>query len=497
MTVTMIRQFTGPSAFIDGTLGLSTNETRPVRFHGRVKSHVYPLRLALQTLGELVWSDYRWMEAEDYDRWLETILDPVITVHPDRVFFEAFNQEQSAYGMVIADREIFETAGEVHHGTTNIDFTTTLHAALTQMRSSRETWFRVGPSGFGVQTASSDVDHFEEKVELPDTWVRGFLQLQGAMAMPGTRIELRPVDMKNIIRWLAEHRAYTSPRSIRWVFEPGRDVQAVVEPWDEVIECKGSSHNYTERKETRVWGRNRLALLDPLLGRAESVEVYLKGRALPSFYAVRLPGVVFVLGLSGWSSNSWTQAASFDLLTTASVERPWLDRAHAILRERYHIDEAALARELDCGLPTAASALSALCRHGRAIYDVRARNYRHRELFAEPIDPDEFYPPDPRQQAADAHLAAGRVSITLDEVREKRRSSTDDEGNVKVTIFENRVIEGDVAAQHTHIVVQDTGRVIFGRCTCAFFDENLMNKGPCEHMMALKQASEATGAKGW
>ena len=50
-----------------------------------------------------------------------------------------------------------------------------------------------------------------------------------------------------------------------------------------------------------MWGRKRLSLLEPLLPFAERVDVYLKGRALPTFYAVKLPGVTFVLGLSGWT----------------------------------------------------------------------------------------------------------------------------------------------------------------------------------------------------
>ena len=46
----------------------------------------------------------------------------------------------------------------------------------------------------------------------------------------------------------------------------------------------------------------------------------------------------------------------------------------------------------------------------------------------------------------------------------------------------------------TEIVVGDTGRILFGTCTCAFFQENLLGRGPCEHMLALFQAS-AEGRK--
>ena len=39
-------------------------------------------------------------------------------------------------------------------------------------------------------------------------------------------------------------------------------------------------------------------------------------------------------------------------------------------------------------------------------------------------------------------------------------------------------------------MLDDAGRLIFGTCGCAFFKENVLNKGPCEHMVALLVASE-------
>ena len=490
--VMVARRYAGKSRIASGQFGLSSDEVRPVRFNARIRHHSYPLRLALQTLGELVWSDSTWMDDDEYTFWLESVLDPVITVHPDRVFFEAFSQDQTAYGVVIADMSVFEAHGSIDYGTTNIDFTETLHDALSAMRSSAETWFRVGPEGFGVQTVEAERVHFEDKVDIPESWVRGFLQLQGAMAMPGTRFDVRPVDFKTIVRFLAEHKARISPRSIRWEFSPGEEIEAVLEPWNERVRLRGSKHRYTEHKTTRIWGRNRLALIEPLLGYASKIEVYLKGRALPSFYAVELgEGVTFVLGLSGWSSNGWTEAASFDLLTGDAVERAWVDRGLVALREAVHLNEASLADAIDCDRTTATQILAQLCREGRAIFDVQARDYRHRELFADPIDPDKFYPPDPRKAEAADFVARGKAVVENEEIRTKQRVGLPQRTGdpAQVTVFQNRVVQGSVDGSQTHIVIQDTGRIIFGRCTCAFFDENLMNKGPCSHMLALREVA--------
>src|SRR5262249_8137572 len=186
-------------------------------------------------------------------------------------------------------------------------------APLGELRPSRSTTFRIGPEGFEVRT-STEGGRFEKKVDLPDSWVRGFLQVQAAMGMPGTRISVKPIDLLAAVRFLRHSKARVSPRGIRYEFEPGKDTQLVLEPWEHVVPLEGAEHNYSERKITRVWGRRRLKLIEGLLPFAESVDIYLKGRALPSFYAVKLPGMTFLLALTGWSGSGFTSTGGFDLL---------------------------------------------------------------------------------------------------------------------------------------------------------------------------------------
>ena len=192
-------------------LGMAVDAGRPVRLHGRVVRDIFLIRVALRALGEIIWSDDTWFS------WSE-ILDPVITVHPDRIFFEAFSQDQSVYANVSLDRALLATEGDVATGTTNVDFTAWLWGALAEMRSSRETWLRIDPAGFEVATAGSG-GRFEAKVDVPDDWVRGFLEVQGAMAVPGPRLRVRPVDLLSAIRFLRHTKARLSPRALRRVFD--------------------------------------------------------------------------------------------------------------------------------------------------------------------------------------------------------------------------------------------------------------------------------------
>ena len=470
-------------------VSLSTNLRRPVRFHGIVRDHGFILRIALRALGEVIWSNDTWIGSA-------AILDPVITVHPDRIFFEAFSQDQSVYAALIVDPKSFETMGEVVTGTTNIDFTAWLWGALGEMRTSRSTTFSIGPEGFEVKTSGAG-GRFETKVELPESWVRGFLQAQAAMGMPGTRLGVKPIDLLSAIRYLRHTKARISPRALRFEFPPGEDARLVLEPWEHVVPLEGATHNYTEAKTTRVWGRRRLKLIEGLLPFAERVDIYLKGRALPSFYAVKLPGMTFLLGLTGWSESGFTSTGGFDLLAeAAAADDAQLAPALELLRKNYHLSVDQIAEALHLDKAAAARLLVRLCRQGRVMFDVEARDYRHRELFETPADEQRYFPPDRRQELAAAFIAQGQVRVTSNNVEETkkirslRNPSTGDVITREVTYRDWRVI-GAVADQNpVEIVINDAGRIIFGRCTCPHFAEHLLNQGPCEHILALFKASE-------
>jgi hypothetical protein len=475
-------------------LGMSANARRPVRFHGRVKRNIPLFRFTLRALGEAVWSNDTWLTQGELMSW---ILDPVITVHPDRIFFEAFSQDQSMYAMVIANPEMFATDGEVVTGTTNVDFSAWLWGALNELRSSRETWLRIGAQGFEVKTKGAG-GRFEQKVELPDNWVRGFLQVSSAMALPGTRITVKPADLLAAIRFLRYTKAKVSPRALRYEFNPGEDTRIVLEPWEHIVRLRGAEHNYTEPRTIRTWGRRRLNLIEPLLPFATSVDIYLKGRGLPSFYAVKLPDLTFVLGLSGWTEQNWTDSGGFDLLgDIAAVDGGLIEQIHQQLASRFHASPKELAGALNQKTDVIWRACERLCRQGRAIFDVESRNFRHRELFEQPVDEARMFPPDERSERANALLARNAIPFARcepQETRKTRKLKTPDGPITREVVYRDWRVTGNVGPEKTEIVVGDAGRIIFGTCSCAFFQENLLGKGPCEHMIALFKAS-ADGRK--
>jgi hypothetical protein len=75
-----------------------------------------------------------------------------------------------------------------------------------------------------------------------------------------------------------------------------------------------------------------------------------------------------------------------------------------------------------------------------------------------------------------------------EETRTTRRFKTEHGRVEREVIYRDWRATAAVADQPTVTVVLDhNGQVVFGECGCDFFRENLLNRGPCAHMLALYQ----------
>ena len=254
---------------------------------------------------------FNYLYKKDLDAWY--VLDPVITVHPDEVFFECFSEDESTYGRLGASYEVFKNINEFACGTTNIDYSAALYDEFQKIRNYKTTQFQVDPSGFEVQTTNEEA-YKEVKIDLPDSWVRGFLQVSSAMCLPSIQFDLHPMDIYNICLVLRRHKEKKGPRSIRYHLKPGQPVRIVFEPWDIEVVCARSPYTGNQEETIRVWGRRRLHILERLIPIAKKFTVHLLGTGMPSFYVADLGDMSFTLGLSGWTANDWSQSGNFDLM---------------------------------------------------------------------------------------------------------------------------------------------------------------------------------------
>ena len=135
------------------------------------------------------YSEY--LRTHDPDLWRKLVpCDPVITVADDVVFFECFSKDESAYGCLSAERtRAFGASSNLQLGTTNVDYSEGLYEQFQTLRTYRPTRFNLDPEGFSVESQSA-ATHHEEKIDLPTSWLRGFMKLQSAMTMPATRVQI-------------------------------------------------------------------------------------------------------------------------------------------------------------------------------------------------------------------------------------------------------------------------------------------------------------------
>lgn len=415
---------------------------------------------------------FNYLYEKNRDFWF--VFDPVITVHPDEAFFECFSQDESSYGRLGASYEVFQNVGEFSCGTTNVDYSSPLYDEFQKIRSYKKTRFEVDPTGFTTQTGG-DAAYKEVKIDLPDSWVRGFLQVNSAMSLQATRVVLHPMDVHNFLFVLKRRKEKKGPRSMRYQLKPGQPVKVVFEPWNLEVTCPRSIFQGEGTHDIRVWGRRRLLTLERLIPVARSFTVHLLGSGMPSFYVADLGDLSFTLGLSGWTANDWSTAGNFDLMAPRTeVDEFTRRRVFDALKEHWRESPDALAARLGLDRATVLGALGAYTQAGRAIWDLNKNVYRARELSREPLPMEKLRFSNEREEKATRFLEARAVTV------QARPSNV--EGSLELS---GSVKEGSKVLKPS-LRLDGDQRMVFGECTCNFFQQNKLFKGPCEHLLALR-----------
>lgn len=413
---------------------------------------------------------FDYLYQKDKDAWF--VLDPVITVHPDEVFFECFSQDESTYGKLSSSYNVFTEINEFKCGTTNIDYSAALYNEFQKIRDYKDTEFKIDPSGFEALTTNEET-YKEEKIDLPDSWVRGFLQVSSAMTLPATTFDLHPMDIFSICQFLRRFKEKKGPRALRFILEPGKPIQAVFEPWYEVLTFHRSIYKGPESKTIRIWGRRRLLILERLIPIAKNFRVVLLGNGLPSFYIADLGDMSFTLGLSGWTTNDWSRAGNFDLMAPRGhVDLLTQEKVFNALKETWFGTPAELSRKLNLDTAVISASLTSYTQAGRVIYDLNSGLYRVRELTQEPLDMKQLRFSNPLEEKADQFISEGKVKIDY--------SVKNEVLHIKGTIKENNF------THKTEAVIDKDQRLTDGSCQCSFYKANGLRQGPCEHILATR-----------
>ena len=420
----------------------------------------------------------RYLMLHDWELWRMLVpCDPVITVAPDVLFFECFSGDESSYGCLTVARDAFTGERDVAQGTTNVDYSMALYEHFQKLRSYRETRFVVDPGGFEVQTQQAAM-YREEKIDLPQSWLRGFMQLQSAMSLPMRRVPVSREGVYNVVAWLKRHRAAKSPRAVRFELNPGQPVTLVLEPWERRIVLHDTPYPGPRAETIRTWGRDRLRVLARLLPLLDGADVYLLGTGLPSFWVARMGEMRLILGLSGWTTNDWTGATALDQLAPpGNVTDATLGALAAAFKDDPALTFDALHQRVGGDGPTVAAGLNRLALLGQVIHDLPAGLYRWRQVMPVALSLSQVGQDSPETEAARDLVARRQAKVTRDEQ----------------TPSGLRLLAGTAGNRPAELLLDGDGRMVRGKCTCSHHFKGGLRMGPCRHLQALRTVALGGG----
>ncbi len=401
--------------------------------------------------------------------------DPIITVADDCLFFECFSADESSYGCLSVERSAFRNEVDVALGTTNVDYSWGLYEHFQNLRSYRNTQFAIDPMGFDVQTEGAQ-SHREEKIDLPNSWLRGFMQLQGAMVLPKRVVPLTRDGLYCILAFLKRHRAAKAPRAIRFELQPGKPIVVVMEPWEKPIELTGTLYQGNRTESIRIWGRDRLRVLTRLLPIIESIEVHLLGTGLPSFWVVRMPHMRMVLALSGWTTNNWTGASALhQLAPPAVIDDLCLAKIASAFRESPARTFEQLRESAKLAPAILAAGLHRLALLGQVIHDMPLGLYRWRQVMPVPLTQEQIGSEDEETRHGMELLERAKFTVERDE-----RSPSG--ARLVVAVIRVRTM----ADRRVELLLDADGRIQRGKCSCSHHFKNGLRMGPCRHLQSIR-----------
>ncbi len=441
-----------------------------------------------------IWKEYYKIEREfwkflkERDLALWWVLDPVITVHKDQVSFEAFSLDESTYGCLSIPMEEFEMLSEPQLGTTNIDFSLKLAREMERFRTYSNVTLSVNPEGF---TVDSEVmpEHLEKKIDLPETWIKGFNQVSAAASLKGVDVELSPIDMYDICSFLRRHKEYESPRYMKWILKPDKPIKIVFEPFHIELTLK-TIYTGKKAREEKIWGRRRWLVMEKLIPLARSFKVRLLGFGMPQFIIADLGSMKMTVGFSSWTSNDWVKGTAFNVISNFIGDENYHE-VYELLKENRCLTIEEIKERLDEARESKIrSGIGALLKRGEAYYDPINDHLRFRQLCNTPI-PKELYETSPIEREVQKLIdePVENLVIKVTEEGEYIISQSFEIPNRRYHSYSARGTEDyerKYNLSETKVVIDEDGQISNVDCKCRAFQRGSKNiSQPCSHILTL------------
>jgi len=441
-----------------------------------------------------VWRDYyklerdfwRFIKTRDINLWF--VLDPVITVHPDQVSFEAFSLDESTYGCLSVNMEEFELLEEPKLGTTNIDFSAKLAKEMERFRTYTNVELSVNPQGFSVETGVTP-EFIEKKIDLPETWIKGFNQVSAAASLEVIDVELTPVDIYDICSFLRRYKARKSPRYMKWILEPNKRVRIIFKPWDKELQLS-AIYKGKKKREEKIWGSRRWLVLERIIPLAKSFKVKLLGFGMPQFIIADLGTMKMTVGLSSWTANDWVRGTAFNIIAGFISEGKDKEVYDLLKKHRFLTFEQVNEHLKDFDKKENKAGVGMLLRRGEAYYDPINDSVRFRQLCNAPL-PKELYEVTKLEIDVKNALEEGMndFKLKLNSNGELIATNAYNIPNPKYhywKYYRTEDYERKYDRSNTEIIYDTDGQISKIRCICKEFKRGSKNiSSPCSHLLAL------------
>jgi hypothetical protein len=360
--------------------------------------------------------------------------DPVITCGGGMLRLEGFSVCCGVYARLDLRAEAFD-AIRMESGTSNVDFNSSMRAALTKLRDGERALFEVSPEGFTLTSQSSE-PAFERRVELPVRWIKGFVEVQAHQARMERCFQISGEMGRRFLREL--------PRQ--------RTAQPIwITPWNSSVRL---CHIRMDRG-VMTGGIERLRMLNEVARYATEVHVYSSGDGATAWQLETGDGRLFLV-LSPEASRGFSGEGQVldSLATNSSIT----SRVRGLLRWQRDLRPTAIADELQANEDDIRTALGELGTSGLVGYDLADGAYFHREL---PFDMSYVRRLHPRLKNAQELARSGAVKFDAQGAWVQGRQA-------------DYYLRRDTRGQW--------------RCSCPWASRYGESRGPCKHVLAAQIA---------
>ena len=363
------------------------------------------------------------------------ILDPVLTSNESLLRLEGFSGCCGVYARVDLPRASFD--GDCFgRGTTNVDFNEPMRRALGLIRSQDKVGLSVGQEEVVLERSQERT--VEKKVKLPVRWLKSFGEVQSYQ--PRFKLQLE-ADASEALKLLRSLPSNSPPKQASYVRRTGRALRLSQRPGKGAVILRGV---------------HRIAVLEPLLLKAQGLRVWADADTEVSGWEVYGPAGRFFLMLSPEVYRGFSGEGQLLEGLAHGVGQELVSRVRAALRWQAHIEVEPLAKELGVAEHKVEGALAILGSRGLAGFDALAGKYFHREL---PFDTEQIEKLQPRLKAAKKLV---------------------DENGVEVMKDSEYLVKGTDVRHYVRLLTDGD------RCSCPWFSKHQGQRGPCKHILAAQ-----------